>query len=56
MTYPQVENAQLAAARNSEFATAAREELMETQKRVDTLVSQVNKYQSQVLSFLYITL
>ncbi|KAF4792920.1 Lamin-L [Turdus rufiventris] len=32
-----VENAQLAAARNSEFANAAREELMETQKRVDTL-------------------
>lgn len=51
MTYPQVENAQLAAARNNEFATAAREELMETQKRVDTLVSQVNQYQSQVLSF-----
>ncbi|NXY28840.1 LAML3 protein, partial [Pomatorhinus ruficollis] len=42
-----VENAQLAAARNSEFASAAREELMETQKRVDTLVSQVNQYQTQ---------
>ncbi|NWS27124.1 LAML3 protein, partial [Polioptila caerulea] len=42
-----VENAQLTAARNSEFANAAREELMETQKRVDTLVSQVNRYQSQ---------
>ncbi|NWW37833.1 LAML3 protein, partial [Panurus biarmicus] len=47
VTYPQVENAQLAAARNSEFASAAREELMETQKRVDTLISQVNQYQSQ---------
>ncbi|NXM96159.1 LAML3 protein, partial [Sylvia borin] len=42
-----VENAQLAAARHSEFANAAREELMETQKRVDTLVSQVNQYQTQ---------
>ncbi|NWV83500.1 LAML3 protein, partial [Dasyornis broadbenti] len=42
-----MENAQLTAARNSEFANAAREELMETQKRVDTLVSQINQYQSQ---------
>ncbi|NXO64220.1 LAML3 protein, partial [Phainopepla nitens] len=42
-----MENAQLTAARNSEFAKAAQEELMETQKRVDTLVSQVNQYQSQ---------
>ncbi|NXE60212.1 LAML3 protein, partial [Calcarius ornatus] len=42
-----VENAQLTAARNCEFANAAREELMETQKRVDTLISQVNQYQSQ---------
>ncbi|NXU11843.1 LAML3 protein, partial [Pardalotus punctatus] len=42
-----MENAQLTAARNSEFANAAREELMETQKRVDTLLSQVNQYQSQ---------
>lgn len=50
VTYSQVENAQLTAARNSEFANAAREELMETQKRVDTLVSQVNQYQTQVLS------
>lgn len=50
MTYPQVENAQLTAARNCEFANAAREELMETQKRVDTLISQINQYQSQVLS------
>ncbi|XP_030810811.1 lamin-L(III)-like isoform X4 [Camarhynchus parvulus] len=42
-----VENAQLTAARNCEFANVAREELMETQKRVDTLISQVNQYQSQ---------
>ncbi|NWW23154.1 LAML3 protein, partial [Falcunculus frontatus] len=42
-----MENAQLTAARNSEFASAAREELMETQKRVDALVSQVNQYQTQ---------
>ncbi|NWT08457.1 LAML3 protein, partial [Vireo altiloquus] len=42
-----MENAQLTAARNSEFANAAREELMETQKRVDTLLSQVNQYQTQ---------
>nr|XP_013048236.2 lamin-L(III)-like isoform X3 [Anser cygnoides] len=42
-----VENAQLSAARNSDFANAAREELMETKMRVDTLTSQVNQYQSQ---------
>ncbi|NXW06511.1 LAML3 protein, partial [Fregetta grallaria] len=42
-----MENAQLAAARNSDFANAAREELMETKLRVDTLTSQVNQYQSQ---------
>ncbi|NXK45147.1 LAML3 protein, partial [Chauna torquata] len=42
-----VENAQLSAARNSDFASAAREELMETKLRVDTLTSQVNQYQSQ---------
>ncbi|NXM81435.1 LAML3 protein, partial [Oenanthe oenanthe] len=42
-----VENAQITAARNSEFAKAAREELIETQKRADTLLSQVNQYQSQ---------
>ncbi|NXP32952.1 LAML3 protein, partial [Leiothrix lutea] len=42
-----VENAQLAAARNSAFANAAQEELMETQKRVDTLLSQVNQYKTQ---------
>ncbi|XP_025916410.1 lamin-L(III)-like [Apteryx rowi] len=42
-----MENAQLSAARNSDFANAAREELMETKLRVDTLTSQVNQYQSQ---------
>ncbi|KAM6125634.1 lamin-B3-like [Phoenicopterus ruber ruber] len=42
-----MENAQLSAARNSEFANAAREELMETKLRVDALTSQVNQYQSQ---------
>ncbi|NXR78518.1 LAML3 protein, partial [Pycnonotus jocosus] len=42
-----VKNAQLAATRNSEFANAAREELMETQKKADSLLSQVNRYQSQ---------
>ncbi|XP_032050883.1 lamin-L(III)-like [Aythya fuligula] len=42
-----VENAQLSAARNIDFANAAREELMETKLRVDTLTLQVNQYQSQ---------
>ncbi|NXS45460.1 LAML3 protein, partial [Balaeniceps rex] len=42
-----MENAQLSAARNSDLANAAREELMETKLRVDTLTSQVNQYQSQ---------
>ncbi|RLW03779.1 hypothetical protein DV515_00006385 [Chloebia gouldiae] len=43
-----VENAQLTAARNSEFANAAREELMETQKRVDTLISQNVALESRI--------
>ncbi|NXG26478.1 LAML3 protein, partial [Grallaria varia] len=42
-----VENAQLTARRNSESASAAQEELVETRKRVDALISQVNQYQSQ---------
>ncbi|NWU78126.1 LAML3 protein, partial [Onychorhynchus coronatus] len=42
-----MENAQLTARRNSESANAAREELLETKKRIDTLVSQVNQYQSK---------
>ncbi|NXK91515.1 LAML3 protein, partial [Formicarius rufipectus] len=42
-----MENAQLTARRNSESASAAQEELVETRKRVDTLLSQVNQYQNQ---------
>ncbi|XP_040536253.1 lamin-L(III) isoform X3 [Gallus gallus] len=42
-----VENAQLSAARNSDFANAAREELMETKLRVGNLTSEINHYQSQ---------
>ncbi|XP_064932003.1 lamin-B3 isoform X8 [Columba livia] len=42
-----MENAQLSAARNSDFANAAQQELMETKMRIDTLTSQVNQYQSQ---------
>ncbi|XP_059570613.1 lamin-L(III) isoform X2 [Alligator mississippiensis] len=42
-----MENAQLAAARNSDFANAAREELMETKLRVDSLTAQLNQYQTQ---------
>ncbi|NXM31631.1 LAML3 protein, partial [Oxyruncus cristatus] len=45
-----MENAQLTARRNSESASAAREELLETRKRIDTLVSQVNQYQSKNLA------
>lgn len=44
-----MENAQLAAARNSDFANAAREELMETKLRVDSLTAQLNQYQTQVV-------
>ncbi|NXT56864.1 LAML3 protein, partial [Pluvianellus socialis] len=42
-----VENAQISAARHSDSANAAREELIETKLRVDVLTSQVNQYQSQ---------
>ncbi|XP_075620515.1 lamin-B3 isoform X1 [Balearica regulorum gibbericeps] len=42
-----MKNAELSAAKNSDFANAAREELMETKLRVDVLTSQVNQYQSQ---------
>ncbi|XP_063025878.1 lamin-L(III)-like isoform X1 [Melospiza melodia melodia] len=45
-----VENAQLIAARNCESANTTRVELMETQKRVDTLISQINQYQSQIVA------
>lgn len=43
-----MENIQQSAAKNSDLANAAREELMETKLRADTLTSQVNQYQSQV--------
>uniref|UniRef100_A0A8C6IVX3 Uncharacterized protein n=2 Tax=Melopsittacus undulatus TaxID=13146 RepID=A0A8C6IVX3_MELUD len=42
-----VENIQQSAAKNSDFANAAQEELMETKLRADTLTSQVHQYQSQ---------
>ncbi|NXL27574.1 LAML3 protein, partial [Glaucidium brasilianum] len=42
-----VENAQLSAARSSDFANAAREQLIETKMRIDDLSSQVNHYHSQ---------
>jgi len=49
-----LENAQLSAARNSDIANSVREELMETKQKADILTSQVNQYQSQVLSlFVY---
>ncbi|NXD76600.1 LAML3 protein, partial [Halcyon senegalensis] len=40
-------NAQLSAAKHSDFANAAQEELRETKLRIDTLTSQLNHYQSQ---------
>ncbi|KFW06608.1 Lamin-L(III), partial [Eurypyga helias] len=42
-----VESVQLNAAKSSDAANTAREELMETKLRVETLVSQVNGYQNQ---------
>ncbi|XP_069722897.1 lamin-B3-like isoform X1 [Phaenicophaeus curvirostris] len=45
-----MENAQLSAARNSEFANAVQEELRETKQRADTLTSQINQYQSQIVT------
>ncbi|OCT89660.1 hypothetical protein XELAEV_18018277mg [Xenopus laevis] len=42
-----LENAQLAAAKNSDYASATREEIMATKLRVDTLSSQLNHYQKQ---------
>ncbi|KFQ74798.1 Lamin-L(III), partial [Phaethon lepturus] len=42
-----MENAQLSAARNSDFANAAQEELMEMKRRVDTVTSQANQYKNQ---------
>ncbi|NWS67012.1 LAML3 protein, partial [Crotophaga sulcirostris] len=45
-----MENAQLSAARHSDFANAVQEELRETKLRADTLTSQVNQYQSQIVA------
>ncbi|NXT03568.1 LAML3 protein, partial [Jacana jacana] len=42
-----VQNAQLSAAKHSDVANAAREELRETKLRADALTSQVSQYQSQ---------
>ncbi|NXV17445.1 LAML3 protein, partial [Cepphus grylle] len=42
-----VENAQKSAAKHSDLASAAQEELMETKQRVDVLTSQINQHQSQ---------
>ncbi|NWH62513.1 LAML3 protein, partial [Geococcyx californianus] len=45
-----MENAQLSAARHSDFANAVQEELRETKQRADTLSVQVNQYQSQIVA------
>ncbi|KFP85289.1 Lamin-L(III), partial [Acanthisitta chloris] len=42
-----MENAKLAAVKQGEFAHAAQEELMEARKRADSLLSQLNQYQSK---------
>ncbi|KAG8440564.1 hypothetical protein GDO86_006346 [Hymenochirus boettgeri] len=42
-----LENAQLAAAKNSDYASATREEIMATKIRVDSLTSQLSQYQKQ---------
>ncbi|NXV28212.1 LAML3 protein, partial [Rissa tridactyla] len=42
-----VENAQKSAAKHSDLANAAQEELTETRQRVDVLTSQINQHQSQ---------
>ncbi|NXV75355.1 LAML3 protein, partial [Atlantisia rogersi] len=42
-----VENIQLFAAKKSDFADAAREELMEIKLRLDAMIAQNNQYQSQ---------
>ncbi|XP_069839760.1 lamin-B3-like isoform X1 [Dendropsophus ebraccatus] len=43
----QLENAQLAAAKNSDYASATREEIMSTKLRIDTLSSQLSQFQKQ---------
>ncbi|NXY40872.1 LAML3 protein, partial [Ceuthmochares aereus] len=45
-----MENVQLSAARHSDFANAVQEELRETKQRADTLTSQINQYQSQIVA------
>ncbi|XP_053320531.1 lamin-L(III)-like isoform X2 [Spea bombifrons] len=45
-----LENAQLAAAKNSDYASATREEIMSTKLRIDSLTSQLNQYQKQNLA------
>ncbi|XP_077119744.1 lamin-B3-like isoform X2 [Ranitomeya variabilis] len=43
----QLENAQLAAAKNSDYANATREEIMSTKLRIDTMSSQLSQCQKQ---------
>ncbi|XP_075714188.1 lamin-B3-like isoform X1 [Rhinoderma darwinii] len=43
----QLENAQLAAAKNSDYASATREEIMSTKLRIDTMSSQLSHTQKQ---------
>ncbi|XP_072004442.1 lamin-B3-like isoform X1 [Engystomops pustulosus] len=43
----QLENAQLAAAKNSDYASATREEIVSSKLRIDTMSSQLSQYQKQ---------
>ncbi|XP_075064007.1 lamin-B3-like isoform X1 [Mixophyes fleayi] len=43
----QLENAQLAAAKNSDYANATREEILSTKLRMDMFMSQLSQYQKQ---------
>ncbi|NXH20854.1 LAML3 protein, partial [Bucco capensis] len=45
--HAKTENAQLSAAKHSNFANVAREELKETKLRIDTLTSHINHYKTQ---------
>ncbi|XP_063302366.1 lamin-L(III)-like [Pelobates fuscus] len=42
-----LENAQLAAVKNNDYASATREEIMSTKQRIDSLTSQLSQYQKQ---------
>ncbi|KAG8575525.1 hypothetical protein GDO81_009589 [Engystomops pustulosus] len=42
-----LENAQLAAAKNSDYASATREEIVSSKLRIDTMSSQLSQYQKQ---------